>query len=73
MVTRTPPPQRQPPGRAAVVGDVPSLSDAAAPAGIGEPPSSGSWSPGRWLPSPVRADAAVVEHVPVKKKGSRKR
>ncbi len=54
-------------------GDVPSLSAAASPPGVGEPPVTGSIEPGTATAEPGTSDSPVVEHVPVKKKGSRKR
>ena len=54
-------------------GEVPSLSSAVAPSGVGEPPATGSVEPGTASAEPGATDAPVVEHVPIKKKGSRKR
>ena len=73
VVTRTRRRSASRPAGPPVGGDVPSLSSAAAPAGVGEPPESGSVEPGTADADPGGSDAPVVEHVPIKKKGSRKR
>ena len=57
--------------RSASQGAVPTMEQADAPSGVGEPPVSGTVEPGTAETEPARAPS--VEHVPVKRKGSRKR
>ena len=57
--------------RTASQGTVPTMEQADAPSGVGEPPVSGTVEPGTADTEP--ASAPSVEHVPVKRKGSRKR
>ncbi|MCK5930149.1 MAG: hypothetical protein KAG80_18265, partial [Nocardioides sp.] len=57
--------------RSASQGAVPTMEQADAPSGVGEPPVSGTVEPGTAETEP--ASAPSVEHVPVKRKGSRKR
>ncbi len=73
VVTRTRRRSASRPAGPPAAGEVPSLTAATAPSGVGEPPATGSVEPGTVVTDPGVPEAPVVEHVPIKKKGSRKR